>query len=247
MSKLLFLVLIVAQLFPVEALTADPSPQELLQASDRARGGLKGGLVWDLEIESVEDGDQVKRSFEIKARGDDALAVTTSPPRSKGEVLLFNDRSMWFYKPGLRKPVAISGRQKLAGQAANGDIASTHYSRDYEGRITSQEKEGNDVIFVLELKGKNHNVTYDRIRYWIAAKDKLARKAEFLSLEGEVLKSATFEYGNRIEVEGKPTPFVSKMTIVDAKMKENQSTLIYKSPKKKELEPSLFNVNNLIR
>src|SRR4051812_14512839 len=98
-----------------------PNPKDLLQASDRARGGLDaGGVTWESEIETVEDGDTSSRKFTIKALGDDALVVATEPARNKGELFLFNDRTMWFYRPGLRKPVAISPRQKLTGQAANG-------------------------------------------------------------------------------------------------------------------------------
>ena len=44
----------------------------------------------------------------------------------------------------------------------------------------------------------------------------VAAKAEFYSLSGKLLKTATFDYNNAIEFEGKKTPFISRMTIRDA-------------------------------
>ena len=35
--------------------------------------------------------------------------------------------------------MSISARQRLTGLAANGDIASTNYARDYEGTIVGEE------------------------------------------------------------------------------------------------------------
>ena len=224
-----------------------PSADELLKYSDRSRGGLEQGLVWDIEIQSTEDGETTSRKFTVKAKGDDALAIATSPARNKGELFLFNDRTMWFYKPGLRKPVGISSRQKLTGQAANGDIASTHYSRDYDGTIVREDTVAGEKTYVLELKARNQDVTYDRIRYWIGAKSKLGLKAEFLSLEGAVLKTADFSYGNTVVAGGSKVPFVSQMTIVDAKVSGNRSIIHYESPKVMNLSASLFNVNNLVR
>ena len=109
----------------------------------------------------------------MKARGDDALVEALAPARYKGEIMLFNDRTIWFVKPGLRKPVSISARQRLTGLAANGDIASTNYARDYEGTIVGEEAVDGDPAWKLELKARAKNVTYDRIRSWISKKRRL--------------------------------------------------------------------------
>ena len=106
--------------------------QDLLKASDLGRGGLsQEGLTWNTKVESTEDGETHVREFLVKATGNDAFVSALKPARNKGEVYLFNDRNMWFFKASLKKPVPISARQKLSGQAANGDIASTQYARDY--------------------------------------------------------------------------------------------------------------------
>ncbi len=224
-----------------------PSPDALLRDSDRARGGLEEGVTWDVEVEAREGGNVTRRAFLVKARGDDALAEALSPPRHKGEVILFNDRTMWFVKPGLRKPVSISARQRLSGEAANGDITSTRYARDYEGTVTGEEDVDGEPAFTLELKARARSATYDRIRYWISKRRHLGLKAEFLSVGGDVLKRATFEYGNRASLRGTTFEFVSRMTIRDAAASGNVTVLTFGPPRAERHSPAIFNVNDLVR
>jgi hypothetical protein len=183
----------------------------------------------------------------VRARDVNALVQAIAPARNKGEVFLFNDHDLWFAKPGLKKPVAISARQRLTGQAANGDIASTHYFRDYNASIESKGKVDGEAVYVLKLKAKDSKVTYDQIRYYISEKSGLALKAEFMTLQGDVMKVAKFEYGNKISTGSERFPFISKMTIQDAKFPANTSVIQYSDPHAKESPPSLFNVNNLLR
>ncbi len=226
-----------------------PTADELLSASDRSRGAAKEseGLTWTAEVENIEDGVKSEVTYTIKIRGNDAIAEATAPARQKGETILFNDRVLWFVKPGLKKPVSISPRQRLAGQTANGDIASTQYARDYEAQIAGEETVNGKPAWKLELKAKAKNVTYDRIRYWVSKNDKLAVKAEFLTLTGEVFKIAEFKYDNTGKIGGKTFPFISEMMITDATRKENKSTVKYKEPKEAAFPVSIFNVNNLMR
>ena len=183
----------------------------------------------------------------VKVKGVDALAEALEPARNKGETMLFNDRNLWFFKPGLKKPVAISARQKLMGQAANGDIASTNYYRDYDGQVVGEEKVGNVDCYKLDLKAKAKNVTYDGIRYWISKKDHLGLKAEFLTVSGEMFKSAKFKYDNKVSVAGKPLQFVSEMDIIDSLKQASHTVISYSNPRPEQHSDSQFNINNLVR
>ncbi|MBY0553957.1 outer membrane lipoprotein-sorting protein [bacterium] len=219
----------------------------LLKASDRGRGGLEEGLEWTANIETTENGDTSSREFLIKAKKHDAFVEALKPAKNKGEVYLFNDRQMWFYKPSLKKPVSISARQKLTGQAANGDIASTHYARDYTPTLEKTEDINGVKHYVLFLKAKTKNLTYDQIRYWISDKTKLATKAEFLTLQGKAFKMGYLEYNNVLSVGGKNIAFVSKLTIVDAKFNQNKSIIKYTKPQLEEHPNAIFNINNVTR
>lgn len=231
---------------PVFSVYADQA-SDLLEASDLGRGGMKSGIEWNATIETVDNGESSTREFKIKALDHDAFVESLAPAKNKGEVFLFNDRQMWFFKPSLKKPVAISARQKLSGQASNGDIASTHYARDYNATIEKTEKVEGVTYHVLMLKAKAKNLTYDQIRYWISDKTKLATKAEFLTLQGQPFKYGYLEYGNTITVNGKTVPFVSQLTIVDAKFEQNKSIIKYAKPRLVDHPLSIFNYNNMTR
>ncbi len=235
-----------AILFLVKLAQADFA-SELLEASDQGRGGIKQGIEWKGQVQSFENGNETNREFLIKAKDHDALVEAISPAKNKGEVFIFNDRQMWFFKPSLKKPVSISARQKLSGQAANGDIASTHYARDYNATLEKTEIVDGEKHHVLLLKAKSSNLTYDQIRYWINDKTKLAMKAEFLTLQGKAFKFGYLEYKNKLELGNKKIPFVSQLTIVDAKYENNKSILKYSNPRTANHPAAIFNSNNMTR
>lgn len=220
---------------------------DLLKQSDMSRGGLIGGVAWKVHVDSVEEGETSSRDFYVKSKGDDAYVEALLPARNKGEIYLFKGTNMWFFKPSLKKPISISGRQRLSGQAANGDIASTNYLRDYSATLGPVEKINQEDVQILNLKAKTKTVTYDQIRYWISTKSKLAVKAEFLTLKGETFKTAEYEYKNVLPFNGKNIAFISQMIVKDAKFPANKSTLVYQSPQLQKISDSLFQVGNLSR
>jgi hypothetical protein len=224
-----------------------PDAGPLLRDSDRARGALPGGITWIVELESLEEGARKAKTMIVKARGVDALAETVAPPRAKGERVLFNDRALWFVKPGLRRPVSISARQRFQGDASNGDIASTNYARDYAGAVVGEEEVAGEPAWRLDLVARASDVTYDRIRYWISKRRHLGLKAEFLTVGGDLFKTATFEYGNRLRIGAETIDFVSRMTIRDAMGTGSVTTLTFSAPRAETHAPSLFNVNNVAR
>jgi outer membrane lipoprotein-sorting protein len=224
-----------------------PSPEALLRDADRARGGVATGITWKATLDAEVDGDHTARSFLVKARGDDALVESLAPPRHKGEIMLFNDRTIWFTRPGLRRPVSISARQRLTGDASNGDIANTHYARDYEGRVVGEDAVNGEPAYRLELKARTKNVTYDQIRYWISKRRHLGLKAEFLTLSGELFKSAEFEYENTLRSAAGSFPFVSRMTIRDATGSTSVTRIAFDEPRAETHPVSMFNINNVVR
>ncbi|WP_224364469.1 outer membrane lipoprotein-sorting protein [Hyalangium versicolor] len=227
------------------AQAADPDAAEILQSSDRSRGGGIPGIRWTVRIVPSQGGDsEPERLLTLKANATASLAETREPVRFKGSKLLQIDRNMWMSRPGLKKPIPISPRQKLSGQAAQGDIASTNYAVDYQGKLLREEEVNGEPTYVLELTAINKFCTYDRITYWVSKQRLVGVKADFFSLSGKLLKSATFEYGNQITHEKKTFPFVSKMTIKDA-LTPAETTLVYSDVQVTELARAEFDVNRL--
>jgi hypothetical protein len=222
-----------------------PDAAEILKSSDRARGGGLPGIRWTVRIVPSNGGDaEPERLLILKANATSSLAETREPVRFKGSKLLQVDRNMWMSRPGLRKPIPISPRQKLSGQAAQGDIASTNYAVDYQAKLVREEEVNGEACHVLELKAVNKLCTYEHITYWVSKQRLVGVKAEFFSLSGKLLKSATFEYGNHITHGGKTFPFVSKMTLRDA-LTPAETTLAYSGVEVTELARAEFDVNRL--
>jgi hypothetical protein len=240
-------VIFTAAILALPAQAAPPPPEQLLQEADRARGVGEGGLTWTVVVEATEDGETTRRIFLIRTRGSDALAETRAPDRARGELLLFSDGNLWFFKPGLRKPVAISARQRLSGEASNGDIARTRFAHDYEATHAGEELVDGEETWKLELKARGKSVTYDRIRYWVSKSRRLGVKAEFLTVSGEVLKVATFEYGNSLETATGAIPFLSQTRISDAVVPTNFTVLRFNAPRREDHPATLFNVNDVTR
>lgn len=230
----------------IPKLTEQLTPQEILAKSDQARGNGPG-LKWVIQIISLENGREQTRTMDLKVKGDNSLACFTAPAKVKGRMMLMRDRNMWFIKPGLRKPVPISPRQKLMGGAANADVASTNYAEDYKIEKMSEGIFQDQPCYLFDLTAANKKVTYDKIRYWISKKDHLGVKAEFYTKSGKMFKTATFEYNNMISFKGKQNPFVSKMIIKDAVIKENITILNYSDIAIKKISSATFNLNLIVR
>ncbi|HSD39186.1 MAG TPA: outer membrane lipoprotein-sorting protein [Rhodocyclaceae bacterium] len=224
--------------------TTAAEPEDLLLQADRARGGSLPGIAWIIEINSHDRDGDTRQVMNAIANTTNTRVDYTAPEKIKGQRVIMAGRNMWFSRPGLQRPVPISPRQRLIGQAANGDIAATNYTSDYNARAVGEEQIGNEPCVLFELTAKEKNVSYDRIRYWVSEKRKVGVKAEFYTVSGKLFKTATFDYGNTIEHEGQRIPFVSRMVILDALDASNVTTLDYREVRVKKPDASLFELNS---
>jgi hypothetical protein len=224
---------------------AAPDAQSLLQHADRARGGGLPGIVWEIKLTS-RDGDKVsdEQHLEVRAVEDASVAETLEPVRFKGSKLLQVSRNMWLTRPGLSKPIPISPRQRMSGQASNGDIAATNYAADYEAKLAGEEVLDGEPCYLLDLTAKNKRSTYDRVRYWVSLKREVGVKAEFFSLSGKLLKTAHFAYDNTIAYEGRRIPFVSRMTIRDALL-DAETTMEFGTVKVRKIPAGDFDLGQM--
>ena len=222
------------------------TPEEILRKSDEARGNASG-IEWEIAMDSIESGREQQRTIRVSARGFNSLAEFLAPANVKGQKMLMVDRNMWFAKPGLSKPVPISPRQKLLGGAANGDIASTNYAGDYKITQAAEDTVNKEPCHLFDLAAVDKRATYDRIKYWISKKRLAGVKAEFYTVSGKMFKTATFEYGNSITVDGESRPFISRMVITNAIIKEDVTTMNFRKVAFKNIPDSMFNLNLLVR
>jgi hypothetical protein len=242
----LVFIFIYCQIFSVPSLHAAMEPKDILRKADEARGNAEG-VEWEIDIKSIERGKEQNRIIRVNARSFNCLAESLAPPNVKGQKLLMLDRNMWFVKPGLSKAVPISPRQKLIGGAANGDIASTNYAGDYKVVHAADDTINGEACYLFDLSAVDKKATYDRIKYWISKERLVGLKAEFYTVSGKMFKTAAFEYENSITIEGVPRPFISKMVITSAVIKEDVTTMNFGKVAFKNIPDSMFNLNLLLR
>jgi hypothetical protein len=224
------------------ALATDLSPEEILRMADRARGNVTG-ISWPVSVETQGRRSDRRMLLDVRGRGFDIHAETLEPARSKGNLLLMVKGNMWFYKPGLSKPVPISRRQKLMGDAAYGDIAATNYAEDYDVVGMSSDVLDGIECFVFELRSANKNTTYDGIHYWVEKERLLGVRAEYLTVSGKLFKTATMSYEQQVD----DRPFLSAMRIQNELTDEQVTWIRFGQADLAPLADSLFNLNLLGR
>jgi hypothetical protein len=240
------LLIAIAGLWMSTLSVATPEGETLVRQADEARGGGIPGLIWDVRaVTSGTDSDSLpEHRLRVKAAESASLAEVLEPANSRGSKMLQVERNWRTPTPGLPKPVAISPRLRLTGQAAVGDIAATNYAKDYEATYVREERCGERACHVLDLVARTKRTTYDRITYWIDVERGTAIKAEFLSPSGKLLKSARFEYDNVVDVGGRSIPFISRMLISDA-LSDSRTELEYSRIQIEPVAASEFDVANL--
>ncbi len=162
-----------------------------------ARGNIEG-VKWLVNIASIENNTDQERSLNVLARGYDFLGIMIEPPKVKNQKIMMVDHNMWYTKPGLKKPVPVSSRQKLIGGAAYGDIAATNYADDYAPTPLPDETINGELCYVFDLKAVSKKSTYDQIKYWISKDRMVGVKSEFYTVSGKLFKTAVFEYDNQM-------------------------------------------------
>lgn len=243
MHNLYISILSIASLLFATDVHAAQSVHDILKRADESRGNVVG-ISWEVVIESVEAQRTTDTMvYNIKARGFDISGLSLEPPKYKGNKVLMTNNNMWFYKPGLSKPIPIAQRQKLLGNAAYGDIASTNYAEDYEPTVLPDETIEGEDCHVFDLKSKNDKTTYDRIMYWVSKKRLVGIKADYYTVSGKKFKTANMEFKNTVKVEGKTRPFISKITMRDTLINENVTYMSMNKPQLEALPDYIFNLN----
>jgi hypothetical protein len=246
MRRLTYLCMFLAAMLLWNDLLAASTVQDILRQADQARGNLEG-VSWEVTLESIENTRTETMTFDVKARGFDIRGENLAPPKSKGNKILMLHGNMWFYKPGLSKPVPISQRQRLLGNAVYGDIAATNYANDYEATALEDDSVNGEICYVFALVAKDKKTTYDRIKYWISKNLVVGVKAEYLTVSGKQFKSSTMTYANTVTVNGEARPFISQIVIHDELMTDNVTTLTFNRPSLQPLPSYTFDLNLMVK
>ena len=191
-----------------------------------------------LAVINYSDGEAgIPRVYRVMSRGNDYTVVLTEEPAAeRGQALLMRERDLWIFLPSVSQPVRLSLSQRLTGQVANGDLARANFSGDYTASLAGEETVDGVKAHILDLTAKGRDVTYARVRYWVAASDSRPIKAEFYAVSGRLLKTARYERFRELAGRTRPT----RLVIEDAVKEGDYSVLEYEAMALRDFPDRLF-------
>jgi len=214
----------------------------IVRKTDEIRNPAPSYTV-DVEIVAEQPGEAPTIGRYVVSMKDrvKSLIKFTDPPTEKGKLLLMVRQDMWYWAPTINRPIRISPLQRLLGQVSNTDIARANYSEDYEARLIGSEWVENRDCHVLDLRAKDEEISYHRIRYWVEKETFQPVKADYFALSDRLLKTAVFG-APRVSV-GRLRP--AELVIRDATRRDWVSTVRYSNTRVVTLSDSLFRQESL--
>ena len=128
-------------LFAYAADAADSTAEEIVERAERIRFPAEG-LQVDVRITTTSIGKNPEiKEYRILSKGNERtlLQQTTAPVIDRGTILLMRDHDLWIFLPNISQPVRLPLSQRLTGEVANGDLARTNYTSDYEPTLLRRE------------------------------------------------------------------------------------------------------------
>jgi hypothetical protein len=206
---------------PLLALAADA--QQLLAASDGIRNPDKP-FALTLTLLEYRNGVKADSSIlNVYSKSDPrsgqyrSLVRFADPPRDANKLMLKAGNELHFHDPYSGATTRISPQQRLLGQAANGDVITVNFSKDYRASLESQEtivdgERNRRISQKLVLNAISTDVTYHRVELWIDAANQSPIKARYYAESGRLLKTAYYRHYRPHLGVHRPT----EMVIIDA-------------------------------
>lgn len=150
------------------------------------------------------------------------------PEVNKGQGYLREEDNVWFFDPTSRKFSHSSVKENLQNsEAKNSDFTVSSLTDDYEVTSTSSAQLGKYSVWVLDLKARTNEVSYDRVVLTVRKDQTMVLKREDFSVNGRLMRTTL--YPKYIDLAGKLIP--SQILIVDEinKGERSQVTLAEQS------------------
>ncbi len=208
----------------------------ILRHVDALRNPLTN-FTMDLELTNYHKNQPEVWRLRVHGQGKDkSLVEFLAPATEQGKYLLMLRDGMWVYVPDASKPIRISPLQRLMGEASNGDVARTNYSTDYTVESIAHEEDDGKPVNVLELKARDADLSYSRIRLWVSQDGDVPLKADYYVSSGKLLKRVFFrELGSLGGLR-----LVTKVEILDVVRADQRTVMSYSKLHAEQLQEKMF-------
>lgn len=220
---------------------AEPSASEVLTKVD----AILNPPEFEAKLTFVShkaQGDVHSYSLRLLKKDSDKFRIWfLAPPDDLGQEVLRISDDMWSYMPNIKRALKISTKQDFqGGDFANSDVLRVELMRDYTPSLAESTPEH----WVLELKAKNDEVTYARVRLWVRKQDGQPTQFEYYTGSGKLIRKMDLlnlkSYGKLM----RPTKWVMHNMLEPKRMSE----MIYDTFNlRKDLDGALFEQSALGR
>jgi outer membrane lipoprotein-sorting protein len=210
------LVLLVLTAAPARAA---PTAEAILAAADAIRNPQLAFSV-EVQLTAYEEGRKVDDTrVTTYSRKDNrtgqflSLVHIDDPAKDRGKLLLRDGALLWFHDPSSKATVRLSPRQRLLGNASNGDVVTANFALDYTVALEADE----DVVdgdrqtrpaHRLRLVSRGEFTPYQEIVLWVDRETNRPLKGRFLSRGGRLLKAAWYRGWAPVLGETRPTEVI---------------------------------------
>ncbi|MFA5853146.1 MAG: outer membrane lipoprotein-sorting protein [Spirochaetales bacterium] len=144
------------------------------------------------------------------------------PDVNKGQGYLREDDNVWFYDPTSRKFSHSSVKENLQNtEAKNSDFTVSSLVDDYTVQKISEGTIGKYPVWILDLKAKTNEVSYERIMLYVRKDQTMTLKREDYSVNGRLMRTTL--YPKYVALDGKLLP--SQILIIDEINKGEKSQI----------------------
>jgi outer membrane lipoprotein-sorting protein len=221
--------------------------QDILQRSDEIRNPQTSFVV-NVSLKLYEnnklaDQNRVTTHSRQNTNGQFLTIVHMNEPNNdRGKLLLRNDNILWFYDPKSKASVRMSPRQRLLGNASNGDVITSNFTLDYAAVMDGEETitDGDRNLrpaWKLQLSSTNDFAPYKKVELWVDKENDRPLKGKFYGNSGKLLKVAWYRNWQPVFGTIRPTEVV-----IGDGFNPNKITLMQMSDyREKDLPLSWFN------
>jgi len=151
------------------------------------------------------------------------LMLLQLPEANKGQGYMKEGDNVWFYDPTSRKFNHSSLKEAINdSEARNNDFTRRKILEDYDIQKTEEGTLGKFPVWIITLKAKTNEVSYDVVKLHIRKDRPLTLKQEDLSVSGRLMRTTLFPKYADV---GGGKVFPSQMLIVDELNKGEKSQI----------------------
>ena len=211
--------------FPTLLFSQTPSAEDILKIVDENRISDSKIIVSKMIIH----GRRGERTVEAKSwqrNIDDSFTEYLAPAREKGTKMLKLGDRLWTYSPQTDRTILISGhmlRQSVMGSDLSyEDMMEDPFLQNiYDAEIVGTDTISTRLVWILELKAKKGDASYDKRKIWADKERYIILKENLYAKSGKLLKQ--IDIHDVMKIEGR---WVAKSLTYKDVLKEGNGTIM---------------------